>query len=752
MSARLGSYPINSAEDVVFNSYNAYCHNKQITPFPIHPLVVACFLRTVTVTQRLIVASILEQAGIKTAPAFDKLGFLPDVRIKVNLAAGGWALWEKIVQEGNGSLTEWRVIRDLLSQPVATLSPPQFNNYLHQQPFQPPPTSTHQSIRRSSSRTAQSHPTNVQNVDPTDDSTSRVLPALAPTPTRKRARSPTTIAHLDPKSAKAELEFYNQVEKLKTVMVQLVSKRKALASGRAQPLAIPTATAAATRIGSSPAAGQPSSAPAAPTLPQNMAVAVVQMSRSNSYPNRPSSSTLAGQRPARHSRDGFPPLPAPSRPPSPAVAAPRAASTSGVVASTFKSAAPPSIDAWSDYTPTTVPLQPEFTIPAPAHVGSSLALAGKRKLFTPSSVLGDSPITTRRLEPSLRTIMAKQMANRPKFESTQAALTVAVGAKVGLGHPSALQMAQIRPTTDQHASPQSSPHPNPKASPPGQASALGVTGLPTVSSPSVQRPARASASTGMTRAGSNGGGSRGQTPSMSNVHPLARLYGQISQQERKGVLQMVASRSPSCSQENSPRTGPPASLGGSPLVKYVEMGIEIAQAAVKERQKVYGHSIAIPASGLGLAGAGAGAGQTKGKDRMEELVGPPLVPVPTRNGSAPPASVARPIPLKSVPLLRPTSPEPEPEPAPELEGSSPPALLKYAPPSTPSASPPLLTKVQVWSTPGFLSRPSDAAKRAGAVTTRGVGPECVARKGMKDMPAWVQRASKPAIPFAIAKK
>lgn len=256
----------------------------------------------------------------------------------------------------------------------------------------------------------------------------------------------------------------------------------------------------------------------------------------------------------------------------------------------------------------------------------------------------------------------------------------------------------------------------------------------------------------MARTGSSGTAHSGRTPSLSghSIHPLARLYGQISHQERKGVLQMVASRSPSCSQENSPRTGPPASLGASPLVKYVEMGIEIAQAAVKERQ----------GQGLGkdklAAMAAVAAVRTKGQASMDGLVAPPLVPLP--GGSTPGTSLTvaplpdpvlpvpqpRPSPVKSVPLLRPESAEPESEP------DSPPVLLKYALPSTPSASPPPLTKVNVWSHSGFPSRPTDAIKRAGSVATRGVKCGGEGKKGVKDLAGWVQRANRPPMPFKVA--
>lgn len=263
----------------------------------------------------------------------------------------------------------------------------------------------------------------------------------------------------------------------------------------------------------------------------------------------------------------------------------------------------------------------------------------------------------------------------------------------------------------------------------------------------------------MARTSSNGAAHSGRTPSLSgsNIHPLARLYGQISQQERKGVLQMVASRSPSCSQENSPRAGPPTSLGASPLVKYVEMGIEIAQAAVKERQ---GQG-AVAAREKAIAVAQAAGLRSKGRERLEGLVAPPLVPVPSGLAQAedhqmvtePALAVSnpkpRPSPVKSVPLLRPDSPAPALEPEP----GSPPLLLKYAPPLNPSAPPPPLTKVRVWSHPGFPSRPADAIKRVGLLTTKGINGDAVdGMKGMKGVAGWVQRASRPAMPFKMVDK
>lgn len=374
-------YPLGSPEDVYMGSYALYCQAKKITPFPIQPFAVASFLRSINPYDRPAVVDALDQISTQTSPLFDNLGSMPGTAAALNLSQTAWQLWGHFWYNARGSLRKWRMITQQL-----TVNPtPPLQSTSHQ------PPQSHQSLQP-----PQQH--NTQPIHhPIPTKTTQALPSPAPAqvtasvptgvvvpvagPSRKRAAPRRAMAEDDAEAEKEDEVFYSEIDQLKAVMFRLALRRKQRHD------ALRTTTSSA--------------------------------------------------------RSAFKPIPrSTSAPPRPPAASSRPTSAAGVEVSAFKSAPVPTGRPWADFTPAALPIEPTFTIPT-CYIKP--ASPGRRILFTPASVPGSSGIPPLKMERDRRGLWDPKLSDGRTFESVQASLTEATGARVGLGQPSVLQRTIVSP-------------------------------------------------------------------------------------------------------------------------------------------------------------------------------------------------------------------------------------------------------------------------------------------------------------------
>lgn len=426
-------------ESIVMDTYSTYCKTQQIDCFPIHPLAAASFLTKTPATRRVAILTALEAIRHKTGGSFEHLALAPGLPGRINLSFKGWAVWEEFVGGARCPLFEWRVVKELLHVPPTPY--PQHYNYNQPQPQPQPAQSTSQTLHTQPHGQSIGAVINKSQVIPSAQPQSGPTPAPASASnTRKRGPSPSTVSKIGPNAAKEEEEFYSEVDKLKGVMDALVVKRqarhRALLVARTDPTSAtstaPPNTITALNLASHKVRARRAMLKASSLVPDS----TIRPSPSVGGP-----STLSGQGRAR--TPAFPALPRPDSVMGSSSMLLRPTSTAGVATSSVTRPATLEALPWTDYTPQVVPLQSGFAVAAPTKVGSPLGLPGKRKVFTPTSVPDSRIAPVQEAARSLRESWVPGSSAGAPFEEVQARLTLAAGANVGLGKPSALQRTLV---------------------------------------------------------------------------------------------------------------------------------------------------------------------------------------------------------------------------------------------------------------------------------------------------------------------